>query len=61
MIRVARLAIRDIESLTIAQRAELLEDVALMLPKREADAAAASAYALRQALSFQQDFFAYLK
>jgi len=61
MRRIARRAVRGIEELGLADRAQLLEDVSLILPKPDADAASHTAFALREALSFQQDFFHHLQ
>lgn len=59
--RLAKRAVIGIETLPAAERAQLLDDVSLILPKEEAKAARDTAFALRQSLQLQQDFLSLLK
>jgi hypothetical protein len=58
---LAQRATIGIELLSSPEKAQVLEAVALILPRAEADLAAAWAFALRESMKLQQDFLSLLK
>jgi hypothetical protein len=60
-LRLARRAVIDAEGLSTEERIQLFEDVALLLPKDEAQAAKDTAFGLRTAQKLQADFLGILK
>jgi hypothetical protein len=61
LLRLARRALKDSELLSLEDRAQLFEDVALILPREEARVAKDTALAIRRSIRMQQDFLLILK
>lgn len=61
LLRLARRAVIGAADLPIETRIQLFEDVALILPRDEAQVARDTAFTLREAIRQQQDFLSILK
>lgn len=56
LLRIARRALVGVEEMPIEARIQLLQDVAHILPKEEAQSARDAAFHLKHSLEMQKDF-----
>ena len=59
--RIARRALIGVESMPVEERIQLLQDVAHLLPKEEAQSARDAAFHLKHSMELQNDFLSLLK